>query len=68
MRILLIEDDKEAAAYLARALREAGHVVAVDPAEHAPRAVAHARLARFDGAPPAPLYLREPDAAPREAA
>ncbi len=26
MRILLIEDDKEAAAYLARALREAGHV------------------------------------------
>jgi two-component system OmpR family response regulator len=26
MRILLIEDDKEAAAYLAKALREAGHV------------------------------------------
>jgi two-component system OmpR family response regulator len=26
MRILVIEDDKEAAAYLARALREAGHV------------------------------------------
>ena len=26
MRILLIEDDKEAAAYLMKALREAGHV------------------------------------------
>ena len=26
MRILLIEDDKEAAAYLCKALREAGHV------------------------------------------
>ncbi|MCR4282109.1 MAG: DNA-binding response regulator, partial [Bauldia sp.] len=25
MRILLIEDDKEAAAYLSKALREAGH-------------------------------------------
>lgn len=31
MRILLIEDDKEAAAYLVKALREAGHV-----ADHAP--------------------------------
>ena len=32
MRVLLIEDDKEAAAYLAKALREAGHVpdLAVD--------------------------------------
>ena len=31
MRILIIEDDREAAAYLVKALREAGHV-----AEHAP--------------------------------
>ncbi|WP_198598212.1 response regulator transcription factor [Mangrovicella endophytica] len=35
MRILIIEDDREAAAYLVRALREAGHVVehAADGAE-----------------------------------
>ena len=31
MRILIIEDDKETAAYLGKALREAGHVT-----EHAP--------------------------------
>ncbi|MEL6364659.1 MAG: response regulator, partial [Pseudomonadota bacterium] len=31
MRVLLIEDDAQAAAYIARGLREAGHVV-----DHAP--------------------------------
>ena len=32
---------------------------------HLPLARAHAALARFDGARPEPLYLREPDAVPR---
>jgi two-component system OmpR family response regulator len=40
MRILIVEDDAEAAAYLAKALREAGHV-----AEHAADGVAGAQMA-----------------------
>jgi tRNA threonylcarbamoyladenosine biosynthesis protein TsaB len=43
---------------------EAGAVVPADAALHQVRADAHAALARFDGARPAPLYLREPDATP----
>jgi two-component system OmpR family response regulator len=44
MRILLIEDDKEAAAYLSKALREAGHVP-----DHAPDGDAGAAMAADGG-------------------
>jgi len=44
MRILLIEDDKEAAAYLSKALREAGHVP-----DHAPDGDAGAAMAAEGG-------------------
>jgi two-component system OmpR family response regulator len=44
MRILLIEDDKEAAAYLSRALREAGHVP-----DHAPDGDSGASMAADGG-------------------
>ena len=44
MRILLIEDDKEAAAYLAKALREAGHVP-----DHAPDGDSGATMAADGG-------------------
>lgn len=44
MRILLIEDDKEAAAYLSKALREAGHVP-----DHAPDGEAGAAMAAEGG-------------------
>jgi two-component system OmpR family response regulator len=44
MRILLIEDDKEAAAYLVKALREAGHV-----ADHAPDGESGAAMAGEGG-------------------
>ena len=44
MRILLIEDDKEAAAYLTKALREAGHVP-----DHAPDGEAGAAMAGDGG-------------------
>jgi two-component system, OmpR family, response regulator len=44
MRILLIEDDREAAAYLAKALREAGHVP-----DHAPDGDAGAAMAADGG-------------------
>jgi two-component system OmpR family response regulator len=44
MRILLIEDDKEAAAYLVKALREAGHV-----ADHAPDGETGAAMAGEGG-------------------
>jgi tRNA threonylcarbamoyl adenosine modification protein YeaZ len=43
---------------------EGGLIVPAEPAVHAVRADAHARLARFDGTRPVPLYLREPDATP----
>jgi tRNA threonylcarbamoyladenosine biosynthesis protein TsaB len=42
----------------------AGATVPDEAAVHEVRADAHARLARFDGTRPAPLYLREPDATP----
>ncbi len=44
MRILLIEDDREAAAYLVKALREAGHV-----ADHAPDGETGAAMAGEGG-------------------
>jgi hypothetical protein len=44
MRILLIEDDKEAAAYLSKALREAGHVP-----DHAPDGDTGAAMAAEGG-------------------
>ena len=44
MRILLIEDDREAAAYLAKALREAGHVP-----DHAPDGDSGATMAADGG-------------------
>ena len=44
MRILLIEDDKEAAAYLSKALREAGHVP-----DHAPDGDSGAAMAADGG-------------------
>jgi tRNA threonylcarbamoyladenosine biosynthesis protein TsaB len=44
--------------------RAAGHPVEDDPRAHVPRATAHAALARFGSAVPAPLYLRDPDAKP----
>jgi two-component system, OmpR family, response regulator len=44
MRILLIEDDKEAAAYLSKALREAGHVP-----DHAPDGDSGASMAADGG-------------------
>jgi tRNA threonylcarbamoyladenosine biosynthesis protein TsaB len=44
--------------------RAAGLLVDDDPRAHAPRAGAHAALARFGQIVPAPLYLREPDAQP----
>jgi two-component system OmpR family response regulator len=46
MRILLIEDDKEAAAYLSKALREAGHMV--DQAEDGEVGAAMATEGGFD--------------------
>jgi tRNA threonylcarbamoyladenosine biosynthesis protein TsaB len=42
----------------------AGATVPDEAAVHEVRADAHARLARFDGTRPVPLYLREPDATP----
>jgi tRNA threonylcarbamoyladenosine biosynthesis protein TsaB len=48
--------------------RAAGLVVdAAEPRAHAPRACAHAALARFGETVPASLYLREPDAQPLRA-
>jgi two-component system OmpR family response regulator len=44
MRILLIEDDRETAAYLSKALREAGHVV-----DHAPDGESGAAMASDGG-------------------
>jgi tRNA A37 threonylcarbamoyladenosine modification protein TsaB len=47
-------------------LEAAGAEVPPDDAPaHLPLARAHAALARFDGAPVTPIYLREPDATPR---